>query len=117
MLVALLSAGNFAIGVGAFVVIGMLTPIAQSLRLSSGGAGLVLTIYSLAYAVGSPLAVAATGTWSRRRVLLVGMGVFGVGSLLSALASDAWPLYAARVLTAAGAGLFTPTSAAVAAAT
>lgn len=117
MLIPLLSAGNFAIGVGAFVVIGMLTPIAEGLGMSSGSAGFVLTVYSLAYAVGSPLAVAATGAWSRRRVLLVGMALFGLGSLLSALATTALPLYAARVLASLGAGLFTPTAAAVAAAT
>jgi DHA1 family inner membrane transport protein len=117
MLIGLLSAGNFAIGVGAFVVIGMLTPIAEGLGMSSGSAGFVLTVYSLAYAIGSPLAVAATGRWTRRRVLLAGMALFGLGSLLSALATTAWPLYAARVLASVGAGLFTPTAAAVAAAT
>jgi predicted MFS family arabinose efflux permease len=116
MLIGLLSAGNFAIGMGAFVVIGMLTPMADGLGLTSGGAGFVLTVYSLAYAIGSPLAIAVTGAWSRRRVLLAGMGLFGLGTLLSALAPAAWPLYAARVLAALGAGLFTPCAAGVAAA-
>ena len=52
MLIGLLSAGNFVIGMGAFVVIGMLSPIADGLGISSsGGPGCVLTVYALAYAV------------------------------------------------------------------
>jgi predicted MFS family arabinose efflux permease len=115
VLIGLLSAGNFVIGMGAFVVIGMLSPMAASFGMTSGGAGLVLTTYALAYAVGSPLAVAATGAWPRRRVLLIGMGLFGLGALLSALAPTPVALYATRVLAAVGAGLYTPVAAGVAA--
>ena len=114
MLIPLLSAGNFVIGMGAFVVIGMLGPIAGDFGLSAGQAGMVLTVYALAYAVGSPVAVAITGGWSRRFVLTFGLGLFGVAALLSALApTPAW-LFAARALAALGAGLFTPNAAAVA---
>lgn len=86
MLIWLLSAGNFVIGMGAFVVIGMLAPIAEGFGISTAQAGLVLTVFALAYAVCSPLGVAATGAWSRRRVLSTGLGLFGVAALLCALA-------------------------------
>ncbi len=49
---------------GAFVVIGMLNPLADGLGLSASQAGWVMTVYALAYAVGSPIVVALTGTWS-----------------------------------------------------
>lgn len=114
ILIATLSAANFAIGMGAFVVIGVLTPISEGLGMTSQEAGFVLTSYAIAYAILSPLLVAITGTWSRRTVLLIGMSVFGLGAALTALATDTTLLYAARVVAAAGSGMFTPVAASVA---
>src|SRR4029079_17048137 len=117
MLLSVLSAGNFVIGMGAFVIFGILSPMAADLGISNGEAGHVLTVYALAYAVSSPLAVAATGRLSRRTVLAGGMALFGVSALASALAPSPELLYAARALGALGAGVFTPVAASVAAAT
>ena len=116
LLIPLLSAGNFVIGMGAFAVIGLLVPLADSFAISPAEAGFVLTIYALTYAVASPLAVAASGTWPRWIVLCLGMALFGLAALASALAPTPTTLFAARVLAAIGAGLFSPVAAAVAAA-
>ncbi len=113
-LIALLSAGNFVIGIGAFVVVGLLGPITGGLGLSAGQGGLIMTAYALAYMVGSPLGVALTGGLSRRGVLAGGMALFALGAGLSALAGDLSTLLAARVVAACGAGLFTPVAAGVA---
>ncbi len=115
LVVPFLSAGNFAIGMGAFVVIGMLNPMAEGLGLSASEAGWVMTVYALSYAVGSPVGVSLTGARSRRVVLTVGLFVFGLASALSALAPSAVWLFGARVLAAGGAGLYTPVAASVAA--
>jgi DHA1 family inner membrane transport protein len=113
-LIAVLAFGNFAIGMGAFVVIGLTAPIAGGLGIETAAAGMVLTVYALTYAVASPLAVAATGRLSRRAVLISALVIFLVGSVASALApSLAW-LVAARVLVAVGAALYTPLAAGVA---
>ena len=114
-LVGLLSTANFVIGMGAFVVIGTLGPLARDLGLSPAVAGGVMTSYALAYAVLSPLLVSATGAFGRRRVMTLGLAVFALGAAASALAPDAGWLFAARALAAAGAGLTTPVIAAVAA--
>jgi predicted MFS family arabinose efflux permease len=42
-LLTLLALGNFIIGMGAFVVIGIVTPIAEGLAVSASSAGIVLT--------------------------------------------------------------------------
>lgn len=115
-LVPVLSGANFVIGMGAFLVIGMLGPLARDLSLSAARAGWVMTAYALAYAVLSPLLVSLTGGLGRRRVMALGMGLFGLGALVSALAPSVEALFAARILAAAGAGLTTPVAAAVAAA-
>lgn len=114
-LLPLLSGANFVIGMGAFLVTGALTPLARGLDLGLSEAGWVLTSYAIAYAMLSPLLVALTGDLGRRRVLTIGMAVFALGALGSALAPTAGWLFAARALAAAGAGLTTPVAAAVAA--
>jgi MFS transporter, DHA1 family, inner membrane transport protein len=109
-----LAFANFAIGIGAFVVIGVLSPIASGLQLTHAEAGMVMSIYALAYAVGSPLAIAATGRLDRRSVITIGMGIFICASILCALAPSAEILLAARALAALGAGMVSPVSAAIA---
>ena len=114
-LVPLLSAANFVIGMGAFLVIGVLGPLARDLGLDAPAAGWVMTSYALGYAALSPVVVSLTGGLGRRRVMAAGMAVFALGALLSALAPSAGWLFAARVVAALGAGLTTPVVAAVAA--
>lgn len=108
-----LSLANFAIGMGAFVAVGILTPVAQGFGLTVAQAGWVMTVYALVYAVASPLLVAATGAADRRAVLVAGMAVFGLGALGSALASSFGALLAARAVMALGGGVVTPVAAAV----
>ena len=115
-LVLLLSGANFVIGMGAFLVIGALPPIARGLDLSPAQAGWILTTYALAYALLSPVLVSLTGAVGRRRVMAAGMALFALGAVGTALAPSLGALLAARVVAAAGAGLTTPVTAAVAAA-
>ncbi len=111
-----LSASNFVIGMGAFVLIGLVSPMAEGLSLPASRIGAAMTTYAIAYAVLSPLLVAATGSLGRRRVLAIGMVVFAVGNLATALAGGELALHLSRVVAAAGAGMFTPVTSSVAAA-
>ena len=115
-MVALLSACNFVIGMGAFVVIGMVPLLASDLQISTAAAGGTMTAYALGYAVLSPLLVSLTGQVGRRRVMAAGMALFAFAAVISALSQNVTTLYVARVLAAAGAGVVTPVGAAVVAA-
>jgi len=112
--IAVLSGGNFAIGMGAFIVTGIMTPLANGLDMTKLESGLVLTVYALAYAIGSPLLVSLTGARPRAMVLALGMTVFLIGALFSAMATTPTALYTARIVAALGAGLFTPVTSVVA---
>ncbi len=114
-LIPVLSAANFVIGMGAFVLIGMLTPLGEGLGITPARTGWIMTTYALAYAVLSPLLVSLTGQIGRRRVLAFALGTFAAANLLSALAVNEAMLHGARILAAAGAGVMTPVTAAVAA--
>ncbi|MEL7183516.1 MAG: MFS transporter [Pseudomonadota bacterium] len=115
-LIPVLSGANFVIGMGAFLVIGVLAPLARDLQVTPAQAGWVLTVYALAYAPLSPLLVSFTGALGRRRVLTLGLSLFALGAAASALAPTLEVLFAARVLAAAGAGITTPVIAAIVAA-
>jgi predicted MFS family arabinose efflux permease len=100
--------GAFAIGAETFMISGVLPVISADLQVSPAAAGSLVTIFALAYAVGSPLLAVASAGVERKRLLLVAMGAFAFANFLAALApSFAW-LAAARVFIALAAGAFTP---------
>lgn len=116
-LLVLLSVGTFVLGVGAFGVLGIMTPLSRDLALTPVGAGWVISAYAFAYAVGSPLGTSLTGRLDRRTVLLIGMGLIGLGGAICAIATSATLLYAGRIALAIGSGLYSPAAAGVAVAT
>lgn len=115
LLIATLSVSNFVIGMGAFMIIGLLEPLAEGLEISTARAGTMLTTYAVTYAILSPILVSLTGGIGRRRVLAAGLALFGLGCALPVLLPSEAALHVSRILAAAGAGLFTPVAAAVAA--
>lgn len=115
-LIPTLSACNFVIGVGAFGIIGLVEPLGTDLELTAVQTGQLLTVYAVAYAILSPLLVAYTGYVGRRRVLFAGLALFVLSAIICAVAPNMIALNIARVVAAAGAGLFTPIAATVAAA-
>ncbi|SOH94731.1 Predicted arabinose efflux permease, MFS family [Monaibacterium marinum] len=115
MLILVLSLGNFVIGMGVFVAIGLILPIQETFGLTESQSGFILTIYAITYAISSPLLIAVTGAQSRKRVMLFGLGVFALSAIMIAFAQSAAILFLARALSALGAGLVTPVTASVAA--
>src|SRR6204780_3433545 len=80
----LLAFGTFAIGTDAFIIGGILPEIAQNLSTSIGKTGLVVSVFSLSYAFGSPIVSALSARWRRSTVIIGGVVVFSVAHLLSA---------------------------------
>lgn len=110
-----LSAANFVIGMGGFMVVGLIPPFADAFDITTAQAGWLVTAYALSYALISPLLVSLTGRIGRRRILACGLLIFGLSCLLAASANSPTLVYGARLLSALGAGLVTPIAAAVAA--
>lgn len=110
-----LALGTFAVGTDAFVIAGLLPDIGDDLGISVGAAGQLVSVFSLAYALLSPVLAALTSRWSRRKVLITALAVFAVGNVVTALAPTYALVLAARVVAAAGAAMFTPNAGATAA--
>jgi MFS transporter, DHA1 family, inner membrane transport protein len=113
----ILALGNFIVGIAAFVVLGLMTTLSKSLGVEQASMGRIITDYAIAYAIGSPLAIAATGRFPRRVVVSLGMLLVGIGAVASAFATTLQAMEIARVIGAFGGGLYGPATAAIAVST
>ena len=85
-----------------------LPPIQSSLHASSSAIQWVISGYALAFGVLLVPSGRAGDVIGRRRMLLVGIGLFVLGSLLAGLAQNVLMLNVARVLQGLGSGLVNP---------
>ncbi|NOJ41575.1 MFS transporter [Bradyrhizobium australiense] len=115
LILAALTIAAFAIGLDTFVVIGALEVISRDLKISTGAAGWIISIYALCYAVFAPLNAWMFKAVSRRNVQILSVSIFIVGNLICAIAPNFLTLAAARVISAYGAAMFTPAATALAA--
>ena len=87
--------GAFSVGMAEFVIAGILPQLADALRVGTGAAGLLVTVYALGVAVGGPLLTAAARRLSRKAVLIRSMIIFITASVVSAMPPDhahcSWP--------------------------
>ena len=102
----ILALSAFAIGTTEFVIMGLLPDVASDLGVSIPGAGWLVTGYALGVAIGAPFMALATARLPRKAALVALMGVFIIGNLLCALATDYNVLMFARVVTALCHGAF-----------
>jgi DHA1 family inner membrane transport protein len=102
----ILALSAFAIGTTEFVIMGLLPEVAADLGVSIPGAGWLVTGYALGVAVGAPFMAMATARLPRKAALVALMGIFIIGNLLCAIASDYNVLMFARVVTALCHGAF-----------
>lgn len=94
---------NLVIGSGAFVLGGILQPLARDLGISVAAAGQVMTAYAIATAVFAPVLILLTAKWPRKLVIQLALALFTAGNMVSALANDLTMLLMGRILMGAGA--------------
>ncbi|EGG46059.1 MFS transporter [Streptomyces griseoaurantiacus] len=110
-----LAIGAFGIGTTEFVIMGVLPEVADDFRVTIPTAGLLVTGYALGVMFGAPLMTALGTRVSRKRMLMLLMGLFVVGNLLSAVAPVFALMLAGRVVASLAHGAFFGIGAVVAA--
>ncbi|WP_052768627.1 MFS transporter [Streptomyces humi] len=100
--------GAFSIGTDSFVINGLLENIATDLHVTQSGAGQLVSVFALVYALSAPVLAALTGAVRRKHLLLTAMVTFVAANALGAVAPGYPVLMAARVVAALGAGLYIP---------
>ncbi|MEV6874255.1 MFS transporter [Amycolatopsis sp. NPDC051128] len=101
-----LALGAFGIGLTEFVVVGLLGPLGEDLDVSIPTAGLLVTGYAAAVAIGAPIMTAAGTRLPRKTMLTVLMSLFIAGNVLAAIAPGYGVLMAGRVVSALCHGAF-----------
>jgi MFS transporter, DHA1 family, inner membrane transport protein len=95
-----LTMSAFAVGTAEFVIAGLLPDISRDLDVSIPAAGQLVTAYAIGVVIGAPLLAIATSKLPRKAVLLLMLGIFVAGNLLSAVAPGYLFLMVARVVAA-----------------
>ena len=104
--------GNLVIGTGVLLPAGMLNTLTADLSVSAAKAGLLMTIGGIVVGFGAPVLAGLTSKIDRRTLLACALGLYVIGHLASALATDLNVLLFLRAITVAGAAIFTPQAAA-----
>ncbi|RST17952.1 MFS transporter [Streptomyces sp. WAC05374] len=101
-----LAIGAFGIGTTEFVIMGLLPQVAADYQVSIPAAGYLVTGYALGVVLGAPLMTALGTRVSRKRMLMLLMGLFIAGNLLSAVAPVFGLMLAGRVVASLAHGAF-----------
>jgi MFS transporter, DHA1 family, inner membrane transport protein len=101
-----LAIGAFGIGTTEFVIMGLLTDVAADFQVSIPTAGFLVTGYALGVVLGAPLMTVLGTRVTRKRMLMLLMGLFIVGNVVSALAPVFGVMLAGRVIASLAHGAF-----------
>ncbi|MFF9193700.1 MFS transporter [Streptomyces sp. NPDC014779] len=101
-----LAIGAFGIGTTEFVIMGLLPEIAADYDVTIPTAGLLVTGYALGVVLGAPLLTVLGTKVRRKRMLMLLMGLFVLGNLLSAVAPNFGLMLTGRVVASLAHGSF-----------
>lgn len=106
---------SFLVGTSEFIIAGILDKVAADAGVSVSAAGQLITVFSLAYAFGTPILMAVTARMERRKLLIYALAVFAIGNGIAVLLPGFGFLMSSRVVLALSTGVFVVTALTVAA--
>ncbi|MFJ7072904.1 MFS transporter [Streptomyces sp. NPDC098781] len=110
LVVALACAGQFLVVLDVSVVNVALPSMRADLGLDAQGLQWVVNAYAIAFAGFMLLGGRAGDLYGRKRMFLVGLGLFTLASLAGGLAQQDWQLLAARTVQGLGAAVLAPST-------
>lgn len=102
----ILSASALAFSLAQTMLIPALGELTHQLGTDANGIAWVLTGYLLAAAVATPIAGRLGDMFGKRRMLVLSLAAFGLGSILAALGNSLGVVVSGRVLQGMGGGIF-----------
>ncbi|MDX3853215.1 MFS transporter [Streptomyces sp. AK02-01A] len=101
-----LAIGAFGIGTTEFVIMGLLPEVASDFGVSVPTAGYLVTGYALGVVAGAPLMTVLGTRISRKNMLMLLMGLFVIGNVVSALAPVFGVMLVGRIVASLAHGAF-----------
>ncbi|MFB8138815.1 MFS transporter [Streptomyces parvus] len=104
--VAAITASLFVFLTTELMPIGLLTPLSESLDVSVGAAGLMVTAQGIAAGLGVPFIVAWSRRVNRRKLLVTLLAVLAVGNLITSVAPNYPLILGTRLIMGFASGVF-----------
>ncbi|MFC5652589.1 MFS transporter [Paenibacillus solisilvae] len=105
LVIYMLTIAVFFTATSELVVAGILNVLAEEMHVSVALAGQLITVYSLAFAIGTPVIVSLTSRMRRKKLLLLTMLAFIAGNLVSLISASFVLLIAARMILGVSSGV------------
>ncbi|EGP4874602.1 MFS transporter [Enterococcus faecium] len=106
----ILASVSFLVGTSQYIVSGILDTIANSLDITLATAGQLMTIFSLVYAIFTPILIGITSSIDRRKLMIFSLSLFVIGNILAFILPGYQLFVVARVVMALGAGIVVVTA-------
>ncbi|WP_067726585.1 MFS transporter [Oceanobacillus damuensis] len=103
--VYLLTIVSFVVGMVELIIGGILDLVAIDLNVSVGQAGILITVFSLVFAVASPILLFLTAKIERKRLTLITLFIFLLSNILAFTSPVYSVLFISRIISAASASL------------
>ena len=105
--VYLLTIVSFIVGMVELIIGGILDLIAEDLGVSHGQAGLLITVFSLVFAISAPILLYLTAKVERTRLTIIFLWVFLAGNVITVLSTTYGILVLSRIILALSGSLLT----------
>lgn len=105
--VYLLTAIAFVVGMAELIIGGILDLVAWNLNVSTGQAGLLITVFALVFGLSGPILLFLVGKLDRKRVTVVTLVVFLIENLIAVFSPSYIFLLISRIISAASGALLT----------
>ncbi|MCH5584801.1 MFS transporter [Shimazuella sp. AN120528] len=105
-LIILLAIGAFIAGTGELVISGIVDLIASDLHVSLAVSGQLVTMFSISFAIGSPIVIALTSKMNRKKLLLVTLIISALGGTMAMLSENIIPMMLSRIILGICSGVF-----------
>jgi predicted MFS family arabinose efflux permease len=91
---------TFVLGTSEFVIVGILTDISTSLRITNAKAGTLVSAFAITFAIFTPLVMSVTSHFPKRKWILFLIGAFIILNALCVISSSYIMLLTLRIMTA-----------------
>lgn len=98
--VYLLTIVSFVVGMAELIIGGILDLVANDLNVTIGRAGLLITIFSLTFAIAAPILLIFTEKVDRKKLMLISLCVFFLSNVLAISSINFFMLFTSRILSA-----------------
>lgn len=105
IVIYILTIAVFFTATSELIVAGILNVLADQMHVSVALAGQLITVYSLSFAIGTPVVVSLTSRMGRKKLLLLTMIIFIIGNLVSFASSGFTLLIVSRMILGVSSGV------------